>query len=60
MSLLQSYEILYYLYKTGRYDNKGLRMLYKYQYYLTSREKKQNPDWGNFITAMDDLYGKIE
>ena len=58
--LLQSYEILYYLYKTGRYNNKGIRMLYKYQYYLTGQEKKQNPDWSSFITAMDDLYGKAE
>lgn len=60
MGLLQSYEILYYLYKMGKYDSKGLKMLYKYQYYLTSREKTQNPDWGIFIASMDELYTKME
>lgn len=60
MGLLQSYEILYYLYKMGKYDSKGLKMLYKYQYYLTSREKTQNPDWGSFIASMDELYTKME
>lgn len=59
MGLLQSYEILYYLYKMGKYDSKGLKMLYKYQYYLTSREKTQNPDWGSFIASMDELYTKM-
>ena len=56
MGLLQSYEILYYLYKMGKYDSKGLKMLYKYQYYLTSREKTQNPDWGSFIASMAVSY----
>lgn len=56
IGLIQPYEILYYLYKTGHYEDKGLKMLYKYQYYLTSTEKNQNPDWGTFISEMDNLY----
>ena len=36
MQIVQMYELIYYLYKTGRYDNKALRILYKYQYYLTA------------------------
>lgn len=59
MGLLQPYEIIYYLYKTGKYDDKGLKMLYKYQYYLTGQEKKRNPDWGTFIIEMDRLYFDI-
>lgn len=35
----------------------GLRLLYKYEYYLTSREKQENPNWGDFIQKMDLLYG---
>lgn len=58
MRLLQSYEIIYYLYKTEKYDAKALRMLYKYQYYLTVQEKKKNPDWGTFIEMMDKLYAQ--
>lgn len=56
MSVLKSYEVIYYLYKTGRYNKTFLRALYKYQYYLTKREKAENPDWGQFVTEMDKLY----
>ncbi|HIQ99024.1 MAG TPA: hypothetical protein IAB23_05010 [Candidatus Scybalocola faecavium] len=56
MKLLQSYEVIYYLYKMEKYDTKGLRMLYKYQYYLTGQEKRKNPDWGVFIVEMDQTY----
>ena len=51
------YELIYYLYKSGKYDNKALRILYKYQYYLTAGDKKSNPEWGTFIEEMDALYG---
>lgn len=40
MQIVQMYELIYYLYKTGRYDNKALRILYKYQYYLTAGDKR--------------------
>lgn len=43
MGFLQMYEMIYYLYREGKYDSKGLRLLYKYQYFLTRREKAQNP-----------------
>lgn len=41
IGLLEMYDVIYYLYRTGKYDNKGLRMLYKYQYYLTKQEKNK-------------------
>lgn len=39
-------------------DKKSLRMLYKYQYYLTQNEKKENPEWGEFIERMELLYSR--
>ena len=59
MQIVQMYELIYYLYKTGRYDNKALRILYKYQYYLTAGDKRINPEWGCFIEQMDFLYNGI-
>ena len=56
MGVIQMYEIIYYLYKKGCYDGKALRNLYKYQYYLTPKEKQQNPNWGDFVRQMDELY----
>lgn len=56
MGLLEMYDVLYYLYQTESYDNKGLRMLYKYQYHLTKQEKNQNPEWKEFIEKMNLLY----
>lgn len=54
--IVQMYELIYYLCKTGKYDNKQLRILYKYQYYLSPADKRSNPDWGTFIEQMDKLY----
>ena len=59
MQIVQMYELIYYLYKTGRYDNKALRILYKYQYYLTAGDKRINPEWGCFVEQMDLLYNGI-
>lgn len=59
MQIVQMYELIYYLYKTGRYDNKALRILYKYQYYLTAGDKRINPEWGCFVKQMDLLYNGI-
>lgn len=56
VQVIKIYELIFYLYKTDKSDNKALRMLYKYQYYLTSREKQVNPEWGQFISAMEKLY----
>jgi hypothetical protein len=56
VQVIKMYELIFYLYKTDKSDNKALRMLYKYQYYLTSREKQENPEWVQFISAMEDLY----
>lgn len=59
MQIVQMYELIYYLYKTCRYDNKALRILYKYQYYLTPRDKRTNPEWGCFTEQIDLLYNGI-
>lgn len=53
---IKMYELIYYLYKKNIGDKKSLRILYKYQYYLTQHEKKTNPEWGQFIEKMDLLY----
>lgn len=58
MNIVQMYELIYYLYKTDRYDKKTLRILYKYQYYLTAGDKRENPDWRTFIEQMDTLYNE--
>lgn len=54
--LLEVYDVIFYLCRIGKYDNKGLRLLYKYQYYLTKKEKLQNPEWGDFMKTMNLLY----
>lgn len=58
MKLLEMFDVIFYLYRAGKYNNKGLRLLYKYQYYLTKRERLQNPEWGDFIKKMNLLYPK--
>lgn len=50
------YELIFYLYRVDKSDKKSLRILYKYQYYLTKHEKNTNPEWGKFIEAMESLY----
>lgn len=57
IELLEMYDVIYYLYRTDRYPKDGLRLLYKYEYCLTSREKQENPNWSDFIQEMDLLYG---
>jgi len=59
MQIVQMYELIYYLYKTEKYDKKALRILYKYQYYLTLGDKRTNPNWEKFIEQMDVLYNGI-
>lgn len=53
---IKMYEILFFLYVRNPSLQKSLRMLYKYQYYLTNREKSANPEWGVFIKDMEFLY----
>lgn len=53
---IQMYEIIYYLYMNDLSSKKDLRILYKYQYYLTKKEKQENPEWGEYISRMDVLY----
>lgn len=56
VNAIKMYELIYYLLKTGNGDKDSLRMLYKYQYYLTAREKSVNFEWGIFIQKMDEFY----
>ncbi|HBN55672.1 MAG TPA: hypothetical protein DD414_02765 [Lachnospiraceae bacterium] len=60
MGIVQMYELIYFLHKTGKYDSKELRTLYKYQYYLSSGDKRDNPEWGMFIEQMEKLYESNE
>lgn len=60
VEIIEMYEVLYYLKSTDKYDNNKLKMLYKYQYYLTEYEKRINSEWGDFILKMDALYKNKE
>jgi hypothetical protein len=53
---IKMYEIMYYLYTKELAKAKDVRILYKYQYYLTKKEKSENPEWGIFKYKMDSLY----
>ena len=53
---IKMYELIFYMYKTTSANIDNLRMLYKYQYYLTSREKETNPGWSTFLAALEALY----
>jgi len=53
---IKMYEIIFFLYVKVPSIRKSLRILYKYQYYLTKYEKSTNPEWGVFIKAMGYLY----
>lgn len=55
---IRMYELIYYLFRSGKTDKKAMKMLYKYQYFLTGLEKKQNPEWGDFAVLMDKHYDK--
>lgn len=53
---IKMYELIFYLYKANMSDKKALKMLYKYQYFLSQHEKETNPEWGQFVEAMEALY----
>lgn len=53
---IKMYEIIFYLCVKNPSLRQSLRMLYKYQYYLTKNEKLMNPEWGIFIESMESLY----
>ena len=56
VQVIKMYELIFYLYRTEISNKKTLRILYKYQYYLTPNEKENNPEWNRFIKIMDLLY----
>ena len=53
---IKMYELIYYLYRNNLADKTAMKMLYKYQYYLSEREKSTNPGWGDFSSNMAILY----
>lgn len=53
---IKIYELIYYLFRNDLADKTAMKMLYKYQYYLTEREKSTNPGWGDFYSIMDNFY----
>ncbi len=53
---IKMYELTYYLHRNDLADKTAMKMLYKYQYYLTDREKSTNLNWGDFSSRMDGLY----
>ena len=53
---IKMYEIIFYLRARNPSLQKFLKMLYKYQYYMTEKEKAMNPEWGSFIGSMEHLY----
>lgn len=56
VQIIQMYEIIYFLCKTGFGNQDDLKYLYKYLYYLTENEKRNNPSWGDFLSNMQLLY----
>ena len=56
VQVIKKYEIIFYLYSKELANTKDLRILYKYQYHLTKKEKRENPEWGVFKEQMDSLY----
>lgn len=53
---IKIHELLYYLCKIQLGNMTAMKMLYKYLYYLTEREKSINPNWGDYYSKMEKLY----
>ncbi len=49
------YELIYYVYRV-KGSSKLLKGIYKLLYYLTDKEKKQNPNWSEFTAILDGAY----
>lgn len=56
---IEMFELIYFFFKKGYSSSKNLKMLYKYEYYLTQREKSVNPNWNDFVSMMDTLYNDL-
>ena len=56
VQIIQMYEIIYFLCCTGAGNQGELKFLYKYLYYLTENEKRNNSAWCEFIENMKLLY----
>ncbi len=53
---IKMYELIFYLHVIRLSERQSLKLLYKYQYYLTNHEKRSNPEWGQFLTEMESMY----
>lgn len=49
---IKMYELIYYLCKNNLGSKTAMKMLYKYQYYLTNHKKSINPSWGDFSSSL--------
>lgn len=49
MSVIQMYEIIYILHRYKLSDDEKLRIIYRYMYYATKKDKKINPGWNDFF-----------
>lgn len=58
IQVVKMYELMYYLYLSTKTDKKGLRMIYRYLFYLTGKEKETNPSWSDFLDLMNSCYDK--
>ncbi len=58
IQIVKMYELIYYLYNKTNANKKGFRMIYKYLFYLTRKEKAMNPAWAEFVSKMNSYYSK--
>ena len=59
MNIIQMYELIYILHIFKLSSDEKLRIIYKYMYYATNRDKSNNPSWHDFLMKMDSLYKEI-
>lgn len=53
---IRTYEIIYYLLEAKAIEKDVARFLYKYLYFISKKDKRENPEWGEFIDEMKNLY----
>jgi hypothetical protein len=56
---LQPYELIFYLFERNYSKKEDLRYLYKYLYFASQKDKKQNLGWADYINKMHQLYPEL-
>lgn len=59
MNIIQTYELIYILHIFKLSSDEKLRVIYRYMYYATKKDKRNNPNWHDFLMKMDILYKEI-